>query len=214
MRYDSYRYLWPPRPETAAAPNTLPLYERQGWWAQAKMNGTCTTIYVPPDRKTFAMGRHGPDNRIGWQPGERWAAFQRTLPGQDWYVFVGELLHTKGVGVRDTVYLFDLLVDDGNYLVGVTYHARWARLERLCEAFPAATTEDTHQVVTPGIWLAANHQHGFRDWFGSIRAIPGKPPVEGLVFKDPDAPLRICSRATANAIWQHKCRRETDHLSF
>lgn len=215
MRYDRYRYLYPPRPETAAAPTTLSSYEAQGWWAQAKMNGTNTTLYVPPDRKSFAMGRQGPENRIGWQPGDRWASFQHSLPGAGWYVFVGELLHSKGVGVRDTLYLFDILVDDGEYLVGATYRQRSHRLAALCKLFAAEPwVEHTHQVIAPGVWLAASHGHSFAKWFAAIRNLPGKPPVEGLVFKDPRARLLLCGTATANAKWQHKCRRATDHLSF
>jgi hypothetical protein len=217
VRYDSYRYLWPPRPETAAAPNTLRHYEERRWWGSAKMNGTCTTIYVPPDRKgAFAMGRHGPDNVIkSWQPGERWNAFQATLPGDGWYVFVGELLHSKGVGVKDTMYLFDLLVDGGDYLLGTSYSQRWHRLAALCQVFAAEPfVEVTHTVIAPGVWLASNHARGFTDWLASIQDMPGKPPIEGLVFKDPNARLLPCTKATANAKWQHKCRRATNHLSF
>ena len=36
MRYDHYRYLYPPRPETAAAPTTLAAYE-----ADAESNWRC-----------------------------------------------------------------------------------------------------------------------------------------------------------------------------
>ena len=50
------------------------------------------------------MGRHGPDNKIVWQPGQRWQAYQAGLQGQGYYVFVGELLHSKGVGVKDMIY--------------------------------------------------------------------------------------------------------------
>jgi hypothetical protein len=220
MRYDTYRYLYPPRPETAAAPSTLQHYEQLGWWAQAKMNGTCTTIYVGSSdgigRASFAMGRHGPDNRLGWQPGPRWLDLQQQLPGTGWYVFVGELLHSKGVGVRDTVYLFDLLVDDGEYLVGVPYRERFERLRRLCHDANSIPSDrqSTHTVVSSGVWLAENHAHSFNDWFASIRDLPGKPPVEGLVFKDPKARLLPCGSASANAKGQHKCRRATDHLSF
>jgi hypothetical protein len=217
MRYDSYRYLFPPRPERAGAPNTLSVYEAQGWVGQAKMNGTCCTIYVPPvkGRRSFAMGRHGPENRLQWQPGESWQNFQSHLPGTGWYVFVGELLHDKGVGVRDTFYIFDMLVEDGEYLIGTTFRDRYARLAKLCAATPGErSVEHTHTVITPGIWLATNHAHSFTAWHESIRNMPGKPPIEGLVFKRPDAKLLPCGRASANASWQAKCRRASDHLSF
>lgn len=214
MRFDQYRYLYPPRPEIAAAPNTLHLFETMGWLAQAKMNGTNCTIYIGPEGQCFAMGRHGPDNPLQWQPGAPWRAFQATLPGDGWYAFVGELLHSKGVGVRDTVYLHDLLVDDGEYLIGATYSQRWHRLAALCRVFAAESVEATHTVVTPGVWLATPHRHSFPAWFDAIQALPAKAAVEGLVFKDPEAKLALCSRASANSRGQHKCRVPSTNVAF
>jgi hypothetical protein len=215
MKFSEYRYLYPPRPETAASSPTLHVYEAQGWLAQAKMDGTNCTIYVPPDRKSFAMGRHGPDNRLQWQPGARWDAFQAHLPGKGWYVLVGELLHSKGVGVRDTVYLFDMLVANGEYLIGETYRDRYRRLEQLCRAMSGECFfEFTHTVVMPGVWLAVNRARGFPAWFTAIRNMPGKPAIEGLVLRQPDAKLLPCIKASANAKGLHKCRVATKHLSF
>lgn len=217
MHYPMYRYLYPPRPTTAGAPSTLHNYEASGWLGQAKMNGTCTTLYVRPDQSNFAMGRAGPANKLIWQPGDRWNAFQKRLfPGTGWYVFVGELLHSKGVGVRDTIYLHDLLVENGNYLVGVTYRDRMRLLKWLCDGHDHSQREihHTHTIICPGVWLAHSHLHSFTEWFDSIRNMPGKPPVEGLVFKDPDSKLMPCGSATSNVKGQHKCRVATNHLSF
>ena len=108
MKYESFRYLWPPRPETKIAPTDLGVIESMGWWGQAKMNGTCCTIYVDGSGASVAMGRHGPEHKLDWQPGKPWQAFAASLPGKGYYVFVGELLHSKGVGVKDTIVLFDL----------------------------------------------------------------------------------------------------------
>lgn len=217
MEYSSYRYLWPPRPEEAVAPTSLAMFEPMRWWAQAKMDGTNCTVYVPPAKgdDAFAMGRAGADNRLVWQPGERWRTFESYLPGKGWYAFQGELLHTRGVGVRDTIFLFDLLVDDGEYLIGTTYAERYHRLATLCGNVGAEPwVEDTHMVITPGVWLATNRARAFSEWFAAIRNLPGKPPVEGLVFKNPNGKLAPCTRAVSNAVWQRKCRRPTDHLSF
>jgi hypothetical protein len=64
------------------------------------------------------------------------------------------------------------------------------------------------------VWLAANRARAFAAWFAAICGQPPKTPIEGLVFKDPAAPLLPCVKPTANARWQSKCRRPTDHLSF
>lgn len=217
MKYLEYRYLFPPRPDTAAAPTTLNQYQDRGWLAQAKMNGTCCTIYVSSTGTSFAMGRHGMSNRLVWQPGEKWQEFQRHLPGKGWYVFVGELLHSKGVGVKDTIYLHDLLVDDGEYLVGETYVDRYERLLALCNNMPDVEVSlsefVSHIVVTPGVWLAVNHREGFREWYNDINKLAGHA-IEGLVFKQPHSKLLPCGTPSANSKWSNKCRRTTKHLSF
>ena len=210
MKYEAYRYLWPPRPETKIAPTDLGVIEKMGWWGQAKMNGTCTTIYVEPGKGSVAMGRHGPDHRLDWQPGEAWEAFAATL-GKGWYAFTGELLHSKGVGVRNTIVLFDLLVEDGEYLVGTIYAERFRRLERLLKAYNSEPQIAlTHREYNQGVWLITNHARAFREWFDA----PAPEMVEGLVFKDKNAKLRLCCKATANAGWQVKCRKPKANVSF
>ena len=72
----------------------------------------------------------------------------------------------------------------------------------------------THKVVSDGVWLARNHSHSFAAWFAAIKDLPGKPPIEGLVFKDPTAKLWLCVKQTANVIGQAKCRRPAANLSF
>jgi len=219
VNYDAYRYLYPPRPENTIAPTDLGVIESMGWWGQAKFNGTCCTIYVPAWRtregasgRSTAMGRHGPENRLtDWQPGKAWEAFSSTLSA-GWYVFVGELLHSKVKGgPKGTIVLFDLLVEDGEYLVGERYQERFRRLERLLKFYNSEPfCELTHKEFNEGVWLVNNHGRGFKDWF----AAPAPDYVEGLVFKDKNAKLLPCGRQTANKGWQVKCRRPTANKSF
>jgi hypothetical protein len=208
MIYDSYRYLWPARPERALAPEHLS--ELKGYWAQAKLNGTNTTLYIPPDGKVFARGRHGDEALKTWSPGEQLQAFVEQLPRGDWYVIQAELLHSKGIGVKDTLYLHDILVDFGDYLVGETYRQRYRRLAELCNLVPDYRTYEPWRVAMPGIWLANNH--------GDLRAAFERwrddPRIEGIVAKNPEAKLMPCGRPTANARWQVKSRYPKANLAF
>jgi len=209
--YNHFSYLYPPRPEKLIAPTNLAQIEALGWWAQAKLNGTCCTLYVTPERKTVAVGRHGPGNHLAWQPGPQWDAFVETLPVVGgWWVFVGELLHSKvRGGPRDTVYLFDMLVSDSQYLLGSKYRQRYEMLQELCD-FTEPDADNNYRVVTPGVWLASNRTSGF----GKLFSAPSEPIVEGLVFKNPDAALLTCAHATNNQGWQIKCRYAKANLSF
>jgi hypothetical protein len=156
------------------------------------------------------MGRHGPDHVLDWQPGAAWRDFTDTLE-KGWHVFVGELLHSKGVGVRDTIVLFDLLVQAGEYLVGVSYRERHTRLARLLDRYNGEPQREvTHKEYNKGVWLIQNHARAFREWFDA----PAPTMVEGLVFKQPDVKLRLCSRASANVGGQVKCRKPKANVSF
>jgi hypothetical protein len=214
MKYLDYRYLWPPRPSIAQAPNLLGAYH--GWWAQAKMNGICLELAVSPNREIIARTRHGDVEPSRWQPGPKCGQFAALLPAGGWYVFVGELLHTRGVGVKDTVYLFDVLVDNGDYLVGVTHADRQERLARLVQ-WPFAVQEGpysgedwSHVEISPGFWLTRNHKTRFRELWDQ----PPGPHVEGLVLKDPRVPLALCSNERSNSTGMVKFRYPTDQLNF
>ncbi len=211
LGYDAYRYLFPPRPEKAAPPSMLAMYEQQGWWAQYKLNGTCSIIAVDPDRKLHARGRHGPADRHSmWEPTLASSHAFRTLPG-GWYVFVCELMHSKVAGgPRDTLYVNDILVSDGQYLVGTTFADRQDMLAALFPEPRGSARLPSHYAVTPNCWIARNHTQGFADLFASI----SDPCHEGLVLKKPGATLALCSRETSNVSWQAKVRRAAKNYAF
>ena len=212
MKYLDYRYLWPPRPCIAQAPNLLGAY--QGYWAQAKMNGICLELAISPDREIIARTRHGDVAPSRWSPGAACDVFTTLLPGKGWYVFVGELLHT--LGVKDTVYLFDVLVDDGDHLVGTTHADRQQRLARAVQ-WPFAVNEGpypgedwSHVEISPGFWLTRNHSCRFRELWDQ----PPGPRVEGLVLKDPRTPLALCSNERSNSKGMVKFRYPTEQRNF
>lgn len=207
-RYEQYKYLWPPRPDNAIPDNMLSLYDDLGWVSQVKKNGTCSVIAVSPERKIVAMNRHMEPHKL-WSPTPASSAAFQNLPGTGWYVFVGELLHSKVAGgPRDTNYVFDILVADGEYLVGKTLADRLAILDNL---FPKSISETTsHRVITPNTWVAKTHTIPARELFQGLRA----DEDEGIVLKNPNATLGYCLRKTSNTDWQVKCRRPHKNFGF
>lgn len=209
MRYDGFQYLWPPRPEKAIPPALLPAMERKGWVAQAKKNGTCSIIAVSPAGEITAMNRHNEDHKL-WSPTPASSAIFKNLPGKGWYVFEAELLHSKvSGGPRDTNFIHDILVADGQSLAGTTFLARQAMLRQLFLEGGEAETA-SHYVLDDHTWLAKNVVGGFKAFFAAL----DKPEDEGLVLKKPDAPLLPCVRASANSGWQIKCRRPHANYRF
>ena len=209
MRYDNFAYLWPPRPESAVAPLVLKSFEKKGWIAQVKKNGTCSVIFVSPEKKITVMNRHNEEHKAWTPTAETMRDFAR-LPGDGWYVFVGELLHNKVPGIKDIHYVHDVLVADGEYLVGRTQEDRQDILHDLLMNGDAVESPNGHYVVSPYLWLPVEYDGGFDNLFKSLKS----DEDEGIVLKDPKQKLIFCSRQKANVAGQVKCRRTHKNFSF
>jgi hypothetical protein len=180
MKYDSYVYLLPPRAERAVMPTTLGFYQGRGWVAQVKKNGTNSVIFVPPNGEVFAKTRHAddPDHKAwSFTDGSRGAFDSVRTPG--WSVYNAELMHSKGNGIRDTNYIHDVLVYDGEYLLGKTYQYRHDLLMKIFSVRKLKGPE-SHHVVDAHTWVAKNHTSGFKPLFDRL----GNED-EGLVLKNP-----------------------------
>lgn len=154
------------------------------------------------------MNRHNEPHKL-WAPTPASSAAFKGLPGQGWYVFVAELLHSKVKGgPRDTNYIFDVLVADGEYLVGKSFEERQAILDSI---FPDSIGETvSHRIINANTWVAKLHDEDFRDLFDGLSA----DEDEGIVIKDPAAKLALCSRELANQTWQVKIRKKHANYSF
>jgi len=209
VRYENFLYLYPPRPEKAVPAMLLDAYERMGWVAQLKMNGTNNVIFVAPDRRIITMNRHAEKHRA-WEPSKDGLRMLTRLPGNGWWVFVAELLHSKVPGIRDTNYVHDVLVADGNYLIGRTYPERHATLQDALVGSRKVEDRGHYRVLDERLLLANVHTKGHRALYAGLT----RPEEEGIVLKDPKATLLPCGRQSANAPSQHKCRRPHDNYSF
>ncbi len=197
MTYDQPRFLPYPRPERAIDRVAIPHYASLGWITQFKMNGSASQIIVSPNGALTAFTRHAePHKKWNWSLASS-APFQ-SLP-RGWWVFCAELLHNKVVnGPKDTHYLHDILVANGERLIGKTYLQRYAILEKL---FPPQVEHLGYYEVAPKLWLARNHDQGTGHAKHLFNSLEGKLE-EGLVFKKPDAPLDL----RGNNDWCVKCR--------
>lgn len=204
MKYDKFTYLYPPRAENAIPPSKLGEYQRKGWIAQVKKNGTNSVIFVPPDRKVFAMGRENNQHKQwDFSPGS--AEIFRSIPGNGWYVINAELLHSKVSGLRDINYIHDILVDNGEYLIGTTYAQRYSRLLMMF-LNGNLPKEQSHYVLNQHTWLARNHGSDFTGLFESLE----RPEDEGIVLKNMQGKLAIKN----NNGWTVKCRRLHKNFSY
>ena len=109
LAYPAYKFLWPPRPEVSTPKEHLGAWERKGYLAQKKRNGTCTLIFAKGDQVIFKT-RHNTDHKL-WVPQNDHIKFFQG--GASWNVFVAELLHSKVTGgPKHELYIFDQLVSN------------------------------------------------------------------------------------------------------
>ena len=210
MKYSKWKFLFPPRPEYAIASAMLRYYEGRGWLAQYKKNGTNTLLGISPKKEIIAMTRRGEPHKA-WQVTEHIKKeLARLFPEPKWFVICAELLHNKNATIKDTIYIFDVLVWNGDFLFDSTF---LERQELLDKRLITNVEAQSHYVCdTEGkVWYAKRFEKGFRKMFASIR---DARIDEGLVIKDPKGRLRSCRTATDNASWQVKCRHPSKHYQF
>jgi hypothetical protein len=206
VEYNEFQYLFPPRPEVKISPALLGFYENRKWLAQKKKNGTCTLVFARGNEVHFRT-RH-PELKGGmhtmWEPQPDHTSFFRT--GPEWNVFVAELLHSKVTGgPKHTLFLFDALVYDGEYLIDSTFSDRQQLLNELFQG----DDEGDMIRIDKRITLAKCFSSNFTEQFENL----GKED-EGLVLKDPTAKLARCSKIDSNSSWAVKCRIPHKNYSF
>ena len=185
-------FLWPPRPEKAIPSELIQFYENQGWIAQLKKNGTCTVIDVDASGNSTFYTRHNEAHKA-WTPPQFILDYFKQFPES---TIVAELLHNKGPSVKNTLYIFDILVFASLSLVGETLRER---LE-LIEKFPETENVITSKTIT-------------KDFLAVFEGLTSELD-EGIVMKNPNARLKPCYKDGMNAGWQVKCRKPMKNYGF
>lgn len=208
--YTSFKYLYPPRPENALTPNRIPFYQKNGYVGQYKKNGTCSVFAINKPNSFIAMTRHNDDHKQ-WSFSNYFKdCFAKYLPENHWHVLVGEVLHSKTVNVKDTIYIFDILVHNSKELYGSTFMSRQDLLKNI---FDAENKEQmySHYEIEPRFLLARNFDNGIYEMFKNIQ---DKTVDEGFVLKKKNAVLRDCHSASNNSSWQIKFRHPSKKYQF
>ena len=128
-----------------------------------------------------------------------------------------EVLHSKTKTIKDTIYIFDIIVNNGEVLVGTTFAERQ---KILMDLFVKADTPSTysHYVLAPQTWLAKLVTGNFSSVMAAVNqraeGAPGNVEDEGLVIKNPNAKLAPMEKEKNNTGWQVKTRIQTKNYSF
>lgn len=208
MSFSEWRYLFPPRPESAVTCDLIRMYQRRGWVGQFKKNGTCAVIGIGPEQTFQWFNRH--QDTLKWEPPPETVQLLWEMFGSKaWTVLIGELIHSKVKDIRNRLYLFDYVVLEGHYALGSTFTERQSVLYERVEPFIAAEAR-SHYLASRNVWLARTIKKELTSVFHAITS----PEDEGLVLKDPWGKLRDCERENTNGHWQVKVRHPRTNFAF
>jgi predicted dithiol-disulfide oxidoreductase (DUF899 family) len=207
--FNSYRYIYPPRPETVIPVSGLEGIEKRGFIAQPKLNGSCCIVFTD-GKSLHVMNRDSQAISVVKLPREEFLSLHR---GKGWMVLVGEYMNkskkdSQGKLFNHKFVIFDILVFQGEYLTGKTFSERQSILDVIYE-----------WKKSPEIWLSQFSENVFRadniteDFEIEYGLMTKFDMYEGLVMKKPSAKLEVAAKKANNTGWQLKCRKETKNYS-
>lgn len=188
--YTAWQYLYPPRTEMKIEWN--PEGRLQKTWtafpdviAQFKLNGSRNLIVIRPDDGIEFWNRHKERQGKGKYviPPTLLAQIRAMpYPRGKWNIIDGELMHYKVEYIKDTLYLFDVLVWGSEHLIGETYEARYKLLGTLVGDVTDNQYPLDFRPKVGKIYIAQSLSVDRWAWAWQ-QAQLGKTEIEGLVLK-------------------------------
>jgi hypothetical protein len=211
MKYDKYRYLYPPRPRNAISPDDLNFWDNQSLLVQPKINGSNASIYTD-GKKVIVMNRHNQRLTNFQLSDDEVKKLYRGNGG--WLILNGEYLNKNkgdetGQPFNHKFVIFDILCYDGDYLVGKTFEERVQILDGLygqkdCE-------KDYLFGISENVYRVKSYLTGFNELYNKLTPID---MIEGLVMKRRNARLEVGSSENNNTKSQIKCRKGTLNYKY
>lgn len=212
MKYDSYKFIYPPRPKNAISPDNLDYWDNNSLLSQAKMNGSNVTIYTNGD-SIIIMNRHGQRfSNFKIDTSEILSLYNSS--NKKWMVLNGEYMNKSKNDENNNVFnhklvIFDILCYEGEYLIGSTFLERIKLLDKIY----GTKNSDKYYLfgITDNIYRVKSYFNGFKQIFDDFVKID---MVEGLVMKKINAKLEIGLSEMNNFKTQLKCRKKTKLYNY
>lgn len=207
MKYNSYRYIYPPRPKNAIPDSELNFWDNKSLIAQPKLNGSNCVIFMDGTRN-MVMNRHNQRLTNFELPQAELMSLYKCNPGE-LMVINGEYLNKskqdeRGVTFNHKLVIFDILVFKSDYLVGSTFSDRITLLDEL---YGTKDSEKPYLYsVSDNVYRVKSFETGFKQIFDDLTKID---MVEGLVLKRKSAKLEIGNTENNNTKSQLKARKAT-----
>ena len=216
MVFDSFKYIYPPRPQFKIPPVDLDKYEGD-YFAQVKYNGTACVVFTN-GTELHLYNRH----KLPLANASRDIKFKQLSTDNKWFVYCGEYLNKgqkgeKGDIERDKFVIWDCLVYAGEYLIGKTFEQRMAMVDVRYPCKQLVTDKGLElydylcATAIEGIYKSPVYTAGFDFLYDDLVKTP---LYEGLVLKKKDAKLTYGFQEKNNSEWQVKCRKPNKLYNF
>lgn len=212
MKYDTFKFIYPPRPESKILPTHIGFYDNGQYLAQPKYNGSCCNLFLIPGEPIRIFNRHGEqktrvDKEIDFP----------SLMQEKAMVLSGELLDKSKRGEDGMIVsgfvIWDILVYGSRYLIDSTLQERLDLLEALWPITRGIVTtaglkhyDHLSFTSTAHIYRAPTYEADFLELYSDIIKTD---LYEGFVLKKKDAKLTFGFNEKNNSSWQIKVRKPT-----
>lgn len=211
MKYNSFKYIYPPRPKNAIPNSELNFYDNNSLLAQPKMNGSNCTIYTN-GKSFYVMNRHK-QALTNFKLSKEEILSMYKGDGE-WMVINGEYLNKNkldenGKPFNHKFIIFDIIVIDNNHLIGKTFEDRVIILDEL---YGKNKSEKSYLYsVSENVYRVKTYYNDFSNLYNDLTRID---VVEGLVLKRKNARLEIGLTENNNSRSQVKARKKTKNYSY
>ncbi len=206
MRYRNYKYIYPPRPKNAISPDDLDFWDDGSLIAQPKLNGSNSLIFTN-GVDAYKMGRHKQIlSNFKLDSNE----IKDIYRGDgSWMVINGEYMNKSKSDENLEIFnhklvVFDILVYNGNYMVGSKFSDR---VDLMDDLYGQVKSEKEYLFgMTENIYRVKTYRKNFKGLFDNFIKID---MLEGLVMKRANARLERGNSENNNHKTQIKCRKKT-----
>jgi len=200
--------MFPPRPEYVISTDQLHKYEKTHL-IQVKLNGSCCTIFIKGD-ELRQFGRHQNENLSNFKINQENLKVLN-CGNNEWNVVVGEYMNKNKKGVDGKPWnhkfvIFDILVYDGEYLIGSTFEERVNLLDKI---FGTIDENDYIYKINESVFRVKTFYDNFLLRWNEITKID---MLEGVVLKKKEQKLTRGLSEKNNM--SHKCRKPTKNYRY
>jgi hypothetical protein len=210
MKYNNYKYIFPPRPKNAIQSSDLDFWDNNTLLAQPKLNGSNSVIFTNGE-KVIVMNRHNGRLTNVQVPMEEILSIYK---GKGWMVLNAEYMNKSKSDENRKVFnhkfvIFDILVLNGDSLVGKTFEERVILLDKL---YGTKACEKPYLYgISENIYRVKSYTSNFLDLYNDLVEID---MIEGLVLKRKSARLEAGTSELNNTKSQIKCRKKCNSYRY